>query len=89
MVEYNVLTGRKKELYDRAADERRRCIDWLRQFVIPGQPRALTKTELRAAALSELGISKNSFDSAWIAVIEETGRHDWYDPLPRRSYRLQ
>ena len=39
------------------------------------------KAELRVAAMRELGVSKNSFDFAWIDAIETTGRHDWYDPL--------
>ena len=44
-----------------------------------------TKAELRDAAVRELNVSKNSFDYGWIDAIEETGRHDWYQPLPRRS----
>lgn len=84
-----MLSGRKKELYEKAAEERRRCKEWLRQFVVPSQSRVFTKIELRTAAVRELGISKNSFDFAWISVIEETGRHDWNDPLPRRKQRPQ
>ena len=48
------------------------------------QPKLLTKAELRAAAMRELNVSKNSFDFAWIDAIEETGRQDWYEPLRRR-----
>ena len=33
--------------------------------------------------MRELKISKNSFDAAWIAAIEDAGRHDWYEPLRR------
>jgi hypothetical protein len=40
--------------------------------------------ELRDAALRELKVSNNSFDFAWIEAIEQTGRHDWYEPLRRR-----
>jgi hypothetical protein len=40
--------------------------------------------ELRDAATRELKVSKNSFDCAWIEAIEQTGRHDWYEPLRRR-----
>jgi hypothetical protein len=47
-------------------------------------PKFLTKAELREAAMRELQISKNSFDFAWIKAIEDTGRHDWYEPLRRR-----
>jgi hypothetical protein len=34
--------------------------------------------------MRELKISKNSFDAAWIAAIEDTGRHDWYEPFRRK-----
>jgi hypothetical protein len=68
----------KKALYDKAAEERRRCITWLRPFVIDGQRRSFTKDELLQAAMAELKVSKNSFEHAWVVVIEETGRHDWY-----------
>jgi hypothetical protein len=44
----------------------------------------LTKAELRDAALRELKVSNNSFDFAWIEAIEQTGLHDWYEPLRRR-----
>jgi putative tryptophan/tyrosine transport system substrate-binding protein len=42
------------------------------------------QAELRAAAMRELKVSKNSFDFAWIDAIERTGRRDWYEPLRRR-----
>ena len=45
------------------------------------QPKFLTKDELRSAAMHELKVSKNAFNFAWMAAIEETGRHDWYEPL--------
>jgi len=45
------------------------------------QSKFLTKAELRDAAVRELKVSKNSFDFAWIEVIEQTGRYDWYEPL--------
>ena len=76
--------GRKQELYEKAEDERIRCRLWLSQFVRDGQPKILTKVELRSTAMRELKMSKNSFDAAWIRVIEDTGRHDWYEPLRRR-----
>lgn len=81
-----MLTGRKKELWDKAEDERRRCERWLREFMRDGQPRFATKDELRDAAMRELRISKNSFDAAWIGAIEDMGRHDWYEPLRRRRH---
>ena len=49
---------------------------------------SLTKAELRVAAMRELGVSKYSFDFAWIDAIETTGRHDWYEPL-RKPPRTQ
>ena len=73
------MKGRNKELWDKAADERRRCSDWLLPFMQNGQPKFLTKTELRDAATRELNVSKSSFDFG------RTGRHDWYEPLSRRS----
>jgi hypothetical protein len=48
-------------------------------------PKAFTKDEYRQMAASDLGaFSKAAFDHVWIASIEETGRQDWYEPLPRR-----
>ena len=84
-----MLTGRKKELWDKAEAERKACRDWLAQFIRPGQPKTLTKSELRDMAMQELDISKNSFDAAWIWIIEETGRHDWYEPLRRKKQHSQ
>jgi len=49
-----------------------------------GQPKSLTKDELRSAAVRELNVSKNAFDFGWMAAIEDTGRHDWYEPLRKR-----
>jgi hypothetical protein len=37
------------------------------------QPKFLTKNEVRAAAMRDLKVSKNSFDFAWIDAIERTG----------------
>jgi hypothetical protein len=52
-----------------------------------GQPKSLTKAELREVALRELKVSKSSFDFGWIDAIEKAGRLAWYEPLPRRSRR--
>jgi hypothetical protein len=79
-----MMKGRKQILAETADAERRRCRDWLIRFVRDGQPRPLTKAELRDAAMQELHVSKSSFDAAWIWVIEDTGRHDWYEPLRGR-----
>ena len=78
--------ARNQELLEKADDERRRCRDWLLPFMQNNQTKFLTKNELRAAAIRELKVSKNSFDFAWIEGIERTGRHDWHNfdlsPLP-------
>jgi hypothetical protein len=76
--------SRSQELSEKAAAERRRCRDWLLPFMQNGQPKFLTKDELRAAAMRQLNVSKSSFYFAWIDAIETTGRHDWYEPLRRR-----
>jgi hypothetical protein len=67
---------------------RRRCRDWLLPFTQNSKPEFLTKDELRIAAMRELKVSKNAFDFAWMAAIEDTGRHDWYEPL-RRRFRVK
>ena len=75
---------RSQELSEKAQEEQRRCRDWLLKYMRGNQPKFLTKAELRDAAMRELKVSKNSFDFAWILAIEDTGRHDWYEPLRRR-----
>jgi hypothetical protein len=82
--EVRLMSKRNQELYEKAAEERRRCCDWLLPFLRDNQPKFLTKAELRDAAIRELKVSKKSFDFAWIEAIEQTGRHDWYEPLRRR-----
>jgi hypothetical protein len=84
-----MLKGRKKELWDKADAERQRCRKWLLDYMRPGQPRRFTKAALRDAAMRELKVSKNSFDSAWIAAIEDTGRRDWYKPMRRQPHTHQ
>jgi hypothetical protein len=75
---------RRQQLSEKAEEEQRRCRDWLLKFMRGNQPKFLTKAELRDAAMRELKVSKNSFDFAWILAIEDTGRHDWHEPLRRR-----
>jgi hypothetical protein len=82
-----MLKGGKKELWDKAEDQRRRCEEWLLKFMADGQPKLATKAELREVAMRELQISKSSFDVAWIGAIETTGRHDWYEPLRAKRTR--
>jgi hypothetical protein len=79
---------RSQELSEKAQEEQRRCRDWLLKFMRGNEPKFLTKAELRDAAMRELKVSKNSFDFAWILAIEDTGRHDWYEPL-RRRFRIK
>lgn len=76
--------SRKQELWEKAEDERQRCERWLLRLIRDGQPKTMTKSELREMAIQELKISKSSFNHAWIAAIEETGRDDWYEPLRGR-----
>jgi hypothetical protein len=66
--------SRRQELSEKADAERRRCCGWLLPFMQNGQPKFLTKDELRVAAMHQLNVSKSSFDFAWIDAIETTGR---------------
>jgi hypothetical protein len=86
---FKMLKGRKKELWDKADAERKRCRQWLLAHICPGQPKRITKAALRETAMRELKISKTSFDAAWIGAIEETGRHDWYEPMRRNKRTRQ
>ena len=76
--------SRRQELSEQFTEQWQRCRDWLLPFLQNGQPKFLTKDELRSAAMRELKVSKNAFDFAWMAVIDDTGRHDWYEPLRKR-----
>lgn len=80
--------SRSQILSEKADAERRRCRDWLLPFMQNKQPKFLTKDELRSVAMRELDVSKLSFDMGWIMAIEDTGRHDWYEPL-RRQLRVK
>ncbi len=82
-----MLKGQNRELWDKAEDQRRRCEEWLRQFMRDGQPKLATKAELREVAMRELQISKSSFGTGWIGSIEATGRQDWYEPLRGKRAR--
>lgn len=63
------------------------CIAWLRELVRLNQPKMFTKDELRAEAIRRWGVSKGAFDRAWIDVILEFGRDDWFEPM-RRTRRM-
>jgi hypothetical protein len=81
----SLMKNRRQELSEKAENERSRCRRWLLTFLHDGHPKWLTKAELCQAAMRDLRVSKNSFDMAWIAAIEETGRQDWYEPLRKRT----
>lgn len=75
--------SRSQILSEKADAERQRCRNWLLPYMQNNQPKFLTKDELRSVAMRELDVSKLSFDMGWIMAIEDTGRHDWYEPLRR------
>ena len=75
---------RSEELSAKAAEERSRCKEWLLPLMQTDQPRLAIKAELCVIAIRKLGVSKSSFDFAWIDAIEQTGRRDWYEPVRRQ-----
>jgi len=77
-----------QEAYRRAAEDRLKARRWLSRYIKPGAPKAFTKEDLRTAAISELRISKSSFNYASDLLILETGCEHWYDPLRRRSSKV-
>lgn len=78
--------NRRLALMDQAISERERLRDWLLPHMANGKPKAFTKEDYRQLATADLGsFSKAAFDHAWIAAIEDSGRQDWYDSLPRRK----
>ena len=77
--------NRRLALMDHAISERERLRDWLLPHMANGKPKAFTKDEYRQLAAVDVGaFSKAAFDHAWVSAIEESGRQDWYEPLPRR-----
>jgi hypothetical protein len=78
------VKSRREQLSEQASQERQRVRDWLVRFMNDDQPKFCTKDELRAVAVRDLNVSKLSFDMGWTMAIEDTGRHDWYEPLRRR-----
>jgi hypothetical protein len=61
------MKTRKQELSEKADRERRLARDWLLQFMEGNQPRFLTKDELRAVAMPELGIIRLRLDRRYRA----------------------
>jgi len=76
---------RAKKAHDEARRQTRICADWLRTIIGLEGPKTFTKTELCDEAMRRWGVSKIAFDMAWIWVIEELGRQDWYEPLRTRK----
>ena len=75
----------RQALMDKAIAERERLRNWLLPHMANGKPKEFTKDEYRQLATADLGaFSKAAFDHAWVSAIEESGRQDWYEPLPRR-----
>ena len=75
---------------DNAIADRARLRDWLLPHIAGDKPKAFTKDKYRQLATVDLGtFSKAAFDHAWIAAIEDSGRQDWYEPLPRRRMARQ
>jgi hypothetical protein len=81
--------NKHRQAFAEADVRRRRCADWLRTLMTQGHPKPATKAELCAWARANLDVNKSNFDEAWIMAIEETGRHDWYEPRPRRRVKVQ
>jgi hypothetical protein len=80
----------RQAMMEKAIADRIRCRDWLLLHMVQGKPKAFTKEEYRQMAVTELGdISKATFDMGWVWAIEDAGRHDWYQPKPRRTETMQ
>jgi len=80
----------RQALKDRAIAERKRLRDWLLPHMANGKSKAFTKDQYRQLATVDLGtFSKAAFDHAWVSAIEDSGRQDWYEPLPRRRMARQ
>jgi hypothetical protein len=78
------MKTRSQELSEKFTEQWQQCRDWLLPYMQNDQRKFLTKNELRIAAMRDLNVSKNAFDFGWIAAIEDSGRHDWYEPLRKR-----
>jgi hypothetical protein len=79
------LSPRALEQHLKAREGQKRCEEWLKKFLLSDQPKMFSKAELTEAAIKELQISKNIFDSAWVILIETMGRQDWYKPISRKK----
>ncbi len=70
----------RRELYEKANQDRCRVRDWLLSFMADGRPKPSTKDIFRSEAVRVLGVSKAAFNMGWIAAVEHSGRLDWYEP---------
>ena len=75
----------RERLSAEARGRSERCRDWLKALMIPGALRPATKEELFAWARENIAATRQNFDAGWVWAIEDMSRHDWYEPLPRRS----
>jgi len=75
----------KQKAFAEAQARAKLVADWLKTLMLPGHPKPATKEELFAWARANLGVNRTNFDSGWIDAIEAMGRHDWYEPSPRRK----
>jgi hypothetical protein len=76
--------SKSQDLSEKFTEQWQRCRDWVLPYMQNNQSKFLTKDQLRSAAMRELKVSKNAFDFGWMTAIEDSGRHDWYEPLRRR-----
>ena len=79
----NKLSPRQQVACDLAERQRRLCRDWLLYIMAASSEKTRTKADLRDETIERFGVSKSTFDFAWIWAIEETGNRHCYDPLPR------
>jgi hypothetical protein len=77
----------KEQEREKARADRHRCREWLIGIMREGHPKFCTKAEFFRTATAAFGVSKAAFDAAWAMAIEDSGRHDWYEPLRRGSAR--
>ena len=69
---------------DRLENEKRRCRDWLLPFMELSASQ-VSRAELCATAMRKLGVSRRTFDFAWVSAVEQTGRYDLYAPAKPRG----
>lgn len=70
-----------------ARERIQRSREWLKTLMTPGCPKPATKDELFAWARDHLGANRSNFNAAWDLAIFDTGREDWYAPMPNARRR--